>query len=62
MGDAPEFVRATNLRDAFQQAGKRVRKWCMPNAGGLKPHQVAVLAPGNTERDWPADFQIGACH
>jgi UvrD-like helicase C-terminal domain len=29
----------------------------MPNAGGLKPYQVAVLAPGNTERDWPADFQ-----
>jgi hypothetical protein len=57
MGDSPEFDRATNIRDAFQQAGKRVREWCMPNAGGLKPYQVAVLAPGNTERDWPADFQ-----
>ena len=45
------------MRDAFQQAGKRVREWCMPNAGGLKPHQVAVLAPGNSERDWPKDFQ-----
>jgi hypothetical protein len=29
----------------------------MPNAGGLKHQQVAVLAPGNTERDWPAGFQ-----
>jgi len=57
MGDAPEFVRATNMREAFQKAGKRVREWCMPNAGGLKPHQVAVLAPGKTERDWPKDFQ-----
>jgi hypothetical protein len=57
IGDAPEFVRAANIRDAFQLAGKRVREWCMPNAGGLKRHQVAVLAPGNTERDWPADFQ-----
>jgi hypothetical protein len=44
MGDAPEFIRATNLRDAFVQAGKKVREWCMPNAGGLKPHQVAVMA------------------
>ncbi len=57
IGDAPEFLRAPNIRDAFQQAGKRVREWCMPNAGGLKPHQVAVLAPASTERDWPANFQ-----
>jgi hypothetical protein len=57
IGDAPEFVRATNMRDAFQRAGKRVREWCMPNAGGLRPQQVAVLAPGNSERDWPGDFQ-----
>ena len=46
-----------NIRDAFRQAGKQVREWCMPNEGGLKPCQVAVLAPGNTERDWPTDFQ-----
>jgi hypothetical protein len=57
IGDVPEFIRATNMRDAFQQAAKRVREWCMPNLGGLKLQQVAVLAPGNTERDWPADFQ-----
>jgi DNA helicase IV len=57
MGDAPEFVRVAAIRDAFKLAGKRVREWCMPNAGGLKHHQVAVLAPGNTERDWPTDFQ-----
>ena len=57
MGDSPEFVTAPNIRDAFQLAGKRVREWCMPNAGGLKRHQVAVLAPGDKERDWPKDFQ-----
>jgi hypothetical protein len=57
IGDAPEFAKAANIRDAFQLVGKRVREWCMPNAGGLKRHQVAVLAPGNTERDWPSDFQ-----
>ena len=29
----------------------------MPNLGGLKMHQVAVLAPGFTEDKWPAHFQ-----
>lgn len=29
----------------------------MPNAGGLNPSQVAVLAPGDSERQWPEDFQ-----
>ena len=57
LGDIPEFIRSRNMRDAFQQVGKKVREWCMPNIGGLKLHQVAVLAPGNSERDWPADFQ-----
>jgi hypothetical protein len=57
IGDAPRFVRVANVRDAFQQAGKQVREWCMSNEGGLKPCQVAVLAPGNTERNWPTDFQ-----
>ena len=45
------------MHEAFQQAAKRVREWCMPNAGGLKPSQVAVLAPGESEREWPMDFQ-----
>jgi hypothetical protein len=30
IGDAPEFVGAANIRDAFQLAGKRVREWCSP--------------------------------
>jgi DNA helicase IV len=29
----------------------------MPNAGGLKTSQVAVLMPGSSEREWPRDFQ-----
>jgi hypothetical protein len=33
MGDAPEFVQAANMRDAFQQAGKRVQ-----NARGERPN------------------------
>ena len=57
MGDNPDFIRASNLREAFQMAGKKVREWCMPGAGGLKTHQVAVLAPGATEREWPPDFK-----
>ena len=57
IGDAPEFVRTKSMHEAFQQAAKRVREWCMPNAGGLKPSQVAVLAPGESEREWPMDFQ-----
>ena len=32
----------------------------MPNAGGLKRSQVAVLAPGTSEREWPKDFQTVA--
>jgi hypothetical protein len=57
IGDAPKFIRAESLHEAFQQAAKHVREWCMPNAGGLKPSQVAVLAPGDSEREWPKDFQ-----
>jgi hypothetical protein len=29
----------------------------MPKAGGLRPSQIAVLAPGGSEREWPKDFQ-----
>lgn len=60
IGDEPEFKSANNLHDAFLLAGKRVREWCMPNAGGLKRSQVAVLAPGGSEREWPKDFQTVA--
>lgn len=60
IGDEPEFTSANNLHDAFLLAGKRVREWCMPNAGGLKRSQVAVLAPPASVREWPKDFQTVA--
>ena len=37
-----------------RQAG--VRNLCMPNLGGLKFSQVAVLAPGYSSHDWPEQF------
>ncbi len=56
-GDRPEMLKARDTEDAFKQAGKKVRSWCMSGAGGLKQSQVAVLAPGDTMRVWPKDFQ-----
>jgi hypothetical protein len=56
VGDAPEIVRVRTLAEALKEAGKRVRLLCMPNQGGLEMSQVAVLAPGFTERHWPAHF------
>ncbi len=56
MGDEPEIARVRTLTDAFREAGKRVRALCMPNLGGLKMSQVVVLAPGFTEKKWPAHF------
>ena len=55
-GDEPEIVQARTLVEAFRQAGQRVRALCMPNLGGLKVSQVAVLAPGRTEPHWPKRF------
>jgi hypothetical protein len=57
IGDAPEFLSAPTLRDAFQLAGKRVREWCMPGAGGLKPSQVAVLVPSGSDKEWSSIFK-----
>ena len=57
LGDKPDVVQVNTLRDGFNEVGKRIRALCMPNAGGLKTSQVAVLAPGSTERDWPNNFQ-----
>lgn len=57
MGDAPEFLSAPNVREAFQLAGKRVREWCMPGAGGLKPSQVTVLVPSGSDIDWSVIFK-----
>jgi superfamily I DNA/RNA helicase len=56
LGDEPEIVSVRTMRDGFMEAGKRVRAWCMPGAGGLKTSQVAVLAPGSSEPEWPEDF------
>ena len=56
MGDEPEIVQVRTLADAFREAGRRVRGLCMPNLGGLRMSQVAVLAPGYTSKEWPARF------
>ena len=55
-GDEPEVARVRTLDDAFREAGRRVRNLCMPNLGGLKFSQVAVLAPGYSSHDWPEQF------
>ena len=56
VGDEPEVVRVRTLADAFREAGRRVRNLCMPNLGGLRFSQIAVLAPGFSRDDWPAQF------
>ncbi|MCY4575638.1 MAG: hypothetical protein OXC55_03405, partial [Chloroflexi bacterium] len=56
VGDEPEVVRVRTLADAFREAGRRVRNLCMPNLGGLRFSQVAVLAPGYSSDDWPDQF------
>lgn len=56
MGDAPEVVPVRTIVEAFKEAGRRVRLLCMLNQGGLQMSQVAVLAPGFTEKNWPAHF------
>ena len=53
VGDEPEIVHARTMDDAFREAGRRVRGLCMPNLGGLRMSQVAVLAPGFSSDDWP---------
>lgn len=60
VGDAPEFMTAPNMRDAFQLAGKRVREWCMAGAGGLKTSQVAVLVPSGSDKEWSLIFKTVA--
>ena len=56
MGDEPEIVHVRTIEDAFREAGRRVRHLCMPNLGGLRMSQVAVLAPGFSVDDWPDQF------
>jgi superfamily I DNA/RNA helicase len=55
-GDNPEFRSATDLKAAFQAAGKKVREWCMSGQGGMKHRQVVVLAPSSDQHEWPKDF------
>jgi hypothetical protein len=57
VGDVPETVRFRTIAEAFKEAGRRVRLLCMPNQGGLQMSQVAVLAPGFTEKSWPVHFE-----
>jgi hypothetical protein len=59
-GDTPEFLSAPTLRDAYQLAGKRVREWCMPGAGGLKTSQVAVLVSSGFDKDLSVIFKTVA--
>ena len=56
MGDEPEVVRVETIDDEFREAGRRVRNLCMPNLGGFRFTQIAVLAPGFCGDDWPAQF------
>ena len=56
VGDEPEVIRVRTLADAFREAGRRVRNLCMPNLGALRFSQIAVLAPGFSSDDWPAQF------
>ena len=56
LGDQPEMLKAASLKEAFRIASKKVREWCMPAEGRLRPAQVAVLAPGGSDAEWPEDF------
>ena len=55
-GEEPEVVSVATVADAVRVAGKRVRELCLGNLGGLKPSQVAVLAPASAEGLWPVKF------
>jgi hypothetical protein len=60
LGDVPEFVRAKSLHEAFQQAAKRVREWCLPAAGGRGPcsrRLAAAVAQGFPDRPDHQDFE-----
>ncbi|WP_428101282.1 NERD domain-containing protein [Candidatus Rariloculus sp.] len=58
MGDDPEIVHVRTMDDAFREAARRVRHLCMPNLGGLRMSQVAVLAPGFSRDEWPNQFGV----
>lgn len=55
-GEEPEVVSVATVAEAVQVASKRVRELCLGNLGGLKPSQVAVLAPAAADAFWPVKF------
>ena len=55
-GEEPAMVPVGTLREAVRVAGERIRELCLSNRGGLKPSQVAVLAPASAEGFWPKQF------
>ena len=55
-GDEPRMMSVAKVGEAVRAAGRRIRELCMPNLGGLKPSQVAILAPAATDELWPRQF------
>ena len=53
LGEEPAMVSVGTLREAVRTAGRQIREMCLSNAGGLKPSQVAVLAPASVDELWP---------
>ena len=55
-GDDPEMLQSPDFKAAFRLAAKKVNEWCQAGKGGLKPSQVAVLAPGSAKENCPDQF------
>ena len=56
MGEEPSMISVGKVDEAVRAAGRRLRALCMPNLGGLKPSQVAILAPAAADSLWPEQF------
>ena len=56
MGDEPEILQSGDFKSAFRVAAKKVNAWCQSGKGGLKPSQVAVLAPASQKEACPDKF------
>jgi hypothetical protein len=56
LGDDPEILQSKDFKEGFRVAAKKVNEWCQAGKGGLKPSQVAVLAPGSQKRNCPDKF------
>ncbi len=55
-GDDPEMLQSPDFKAAFRLAAKKVNEWCQAGKGGLKPSQVAVLAPSSAKENCPDQF------